>query len=555
MTDFEILLLINANETATKALSSFTDAFKSELTDNGYRPHDKVDGVAANVKPLIAFYLANALAWATDRSGHVRYKRSPGDDAQPPSQVDRRVITELQFLAEFMSKPPEKSRVKGRTSISLYAVRELQKGAVLGSGVVSHAQKTDLAEQMTPSITSLGLGGQLMLLPRDGSVFGFDAPGMITDDSSSNARLVDRLTARAADAGETSLLKITPVRWELSPAVAEILLSSTRTHRGRHVCLRDVKRRLDDDGRRNLAFCAGQAMQLLKIAFQMTEPGDVRHSNKTVEQWLHAPPLSRFIVGVFELLTPTLGVPFDEIRLARNIPRTKDEVAEGENFDRLTKSAWDLASAGHECAKAIVKAIPELHGTDLDIGVGLMEISEGEQRKGRQDRKASGRPETTEEIESRLAAGRDILIAKIWSLRHDMLTLRGYAVFFDWYSAALMEPLPPLLFCEFLRQIFNEIQDWHRELEARYKEGILYKRDIKRHAGGMPLDVPELAPLVQRHTLEMMEYPLNRGYGAAMNQEIIQSLLTSLSAKHRNVLNIWEQVTELVDPIPVAEPA
>lgn len=555
MTDFEILLLINASEEATEVLSAFADAFRAELTDNGNRPRNEVDNVVASVKPLIAFYLANVIAWEADRSGHVRHKRSPDDDKNPPSQVDGRVVAELQFLSGFMSKPADKSRVKGRTSISLYAVRELQKGAVLGSGVVSRAREVDIARQTTAGESALGLGGPVMLPPSEGSVFGFIDPGMITEDNSSNARLVDRLTAHAPNVEETSLLKIDPVKWGLSPAVAEILATANRTHRGKHVCLRDVKRRLDEDGRQNLAFCAGQAAQLLRIAFHMTKPGDVDHSNKTIEQWLHAPPLNRFIVGIFELLTPTFGVPFEQIRFARNIPRTKDEITEGGNFDQLTKSAWDLASAGYDCAKAIVEAIPELRGIDLDIGTGLMEISEGEQRKARRLRKAHDRSETTADVEARLTAGRDILITKIWALRHDMLTLRGYAVFIDWYSAALMEPLPPLLFSEFLRQIFNEIQDWHRELEARYKEGILYKRDIRRHAGGMPLDVPKLPPLVERHTLEMIEYPLNRGYGAAMNEEVILSFLESLRVKHPAVKDIWKQVTKRVEPIPAVRSA
>jgi hypothetical protein len=551
MTDFEILLLINASEKATEAVSAFAAAFRAELTDNGYRPRSEIDEAIANLKPLIAFYLAKAMAWQADRSGHVRHKRSPDDDKCPPSQVDGRLVAELQFLSQFMSKPPDKSRVKGRTSISLYAVRELRKGAVLGSGVVSHAREIDIAKQTTDGETPLGLGGPDMLAPSKGTVFGLVDPGMITDDNSSNARLIDRLTARAAGVGETSLLKIDPVKWELSPAVSEILSSANRARRGKHVCLRDVKRRLDDDGRRNLAFCACQAAELLKIAFHMTEPGDVNHSNKTIEEWLYAPPLSRFVVGIFELLTPTLGVAFEGIKLARDIPRTKDEMTERGNFDQLTKSAWDLASAGYDCAKAIVKAIPALHGTDLDIGARLMEISEGEQRKSRGDRKATGRAATPEEFQSRLVTGRDILIAKIWALRHDMLTLRGYAVFMDWYSATLMGPLPPYLWNEFLRQIFNEIQDWHRELEARYREGILSKRDIKRHVGGMPLGVPKLAPLVQRHTLEMMEYPLDRGYGAAMNGEVILSLLESLSVKHPDVKDIWKRVTKRVEPIPV----
>jgi hypothetical protein len=555
MTDFEIFLLINASEKAIKALSTFTDVFEAELKDNGYRPHAEIDGAVANVKPLIAFYLASAISWEADRSGHVKHKRAPGDDKHPPSQVDGRVVTELQFLSEFMSKPPDKSRVKGRKSISLYAVRELEKAAVLGSGVASHARRADIARQTTAGITPLGLGGQYMLLPDDGSVSGFVSPGIITDHNSSNVRLVDRLTARAAGVGETSLLRVDPVRWELSPAVAEVLADANRTHRGKHICLRDVKRRLDEDGRQNLAFCAGQATELLKMAFHMTEPSDVDHSNKTIEQWLYAPPLSRFIVGLFELLAPTIGVSFDRIKFARNIARTKDEMTEGENFDQLTKSAWDLANAGYVCALAIVRAIPELHGTDLDIGVGLMEISEGEQRKSRQNREANSSSESTEDIQSRLAAGRDILIAKLWALRHDMLTLRGYAVFIDWYSAALMEAAPPLLYSEFLRQIFNEIQDWHRELEARYREGILYKRDIRRHAGGMPLDIPRLAPLVERHTLEVTKYPLGRRYGATMNQEVIGSLLASLSERHPDVKDIWEHVAKRVEPIPAVRPA
>lgn len=555
MTDFEIMLLINANERAMKALSTFSGIFEAELADNHYRPHAEIDDAVANLKPLIAFYLANAITWETDRSGHVKHKRAPDDDRHPPSQVDGRVITELQFLSEFMSKSADKSRVKGRKSISLYAVRELEKAAVLGPGVVSHARRVDIARQVTANETPLGLGGANTPTMNEGTVFGFVDPGMITDSNASNVRLVDRMMARAANIGETSLLRVDPVRWELSPAVAAILTDANRTHRGKHICLRDVKRRLDDDGRRNLAFCAGQAAELLKIALHMTEPGDVDHSNRTIAQWLFAPPLSRFIVGLFELLTPTLGVNFDQIRFARNIARTKGEMTESGNFDRLTKSAWDLAVTGYECAAAIIEAIPELHGTDLDIGIGLMEISQGEQRKRRWNREANGGSQTAEDIQSRLAAGRDILIAKVWALRHDMLTLRGYAVFFDWYSAALMEPLPTPLFIEFLRQIFNEIQDWHRELEARYREGILYKRDIRRHAGGIPLDVPRLSPLVERHTLEMMEYPLNRGYGARMNEDVIQSLLTSLSAKHPGVRDIWQQVTERVQPIPMAMPA
>lgn len=548
MTDFEILLLINARETALYAVTEFADVFRAELKDNGGRSYAEVENIVANVKPLVAFYIANAMSWKADRFGHVRYERTADDDRHPPSQVNGKLIRELEFLAEFMSKSPTKVRVRGRTSISLYAIRELEKAAVLGAGLVSHARSDDLAEHTGAGFTPLGLGGAYRMLPDEKSVSGFFEPGMITDHTASNVRLVDRLAARSANDRETSLFKVDPVRWILQPAVETALSEANRTRRGRHLCLRDVGRRIDNEGRNNLASCAKQAAELLKIAFHMSQPGDVDHSNKTIEQWLYAPPLSRFIVGVFELLAPTRNLDFDQIRFAQQIARTKGELTEEQTSDRLTKSAWDLACAGYDCAAAIVAAIPELHQIDLDAGVGVMEISEGEQRRGREHREALGNQQDAEDIQSRLTAGRDILIAKIWALRHDMLTLRGYAVFIDWYGAVLMERVPPRLFGEFLCQIFNEIQDWHRELEARYLEGVFYKRDLIRHAGGMPLAIPRLEPLVERHTPGIMEYPLGRGFGARLNRDVFASILGSLSMKHPDVRDIWQEVVKHVDP-------
>jgi hypothetical protein len=71
----------------------------------------------------------------------------------------------------------------------------------------------------------------------------------------------------------------------------------------------------------------------------------------------------------------------------------------------------------------------------------------------------------------------------------------------------------------------------------------------------MPLDVTKLAPQVQRHTLEMTEYPLDRGYGAAMNEKVILSFLESLSVKHPDVKDIWKNVTKRVEPIPAVRSA
>jgi hypothetical protein len=385
-----------------------------------------------------------------------------------------------------------------------------------------------------------------------GSVFGFSDPAMFTADSNINVRLVKRMAARPEVAGETKLIRADLVAWELSPAVNDVLADAHRCHRLRHVCLFDVRRRLTHLGEeemQNLLTCARQASRLLEIAFQITDRKNSNQSNETIESWLHATPLSRFIVAVFEAFAPALSVPLEQIKLAGNIVRTKLEMNEI-NFDQLTSSAWDLVNEGYDCAQAIIGLIPGLRGIDLDIGSGLLEISEGEQKRIRLNQRAMGRQENAEDLEQRLQSGRDILIANFWALRHDMLTLRGYKSFLGWYQAALMDHLPNQVWVTFQLQIFNEIQDWSRELQARYEEGILYKRDKKRHAGGLPLEIPELPAIVERHTIEVLEYPLGHGFGARNDNAIMQALLQSIAARQPDAQNIWVQATAKVNPIP-----
>jgi hypothetical protein len=550
MTADEIKVLIGNSVEATEAVADYAATFEREMQVNACEGHDDINGLATS---LVASFLANAIRWKDDRWGHVSHERLPGDESFLPSQIRIKVINELQYLSVFLSEPVDVRRTKWRNSISMYAVKALRKEAPLGPALLSHLQHADLDAQLAQHLDDLGLGGVGESRIDVGSVFGFSDPAMFTADMNTNVRLVKRMAARPDATAETKLLRADPVNWELSPAVNNVLTDAHRCHRGRHISLFDLRRRLanlSEREMRNLLFCGRQAARLLEIAFQMTDRKKSNQSNETIESWLHATPLARFIVGVFEMFTPTLDVPFNEVKLATNIQRTSAGMLDERNFDRLTKSAWDLVNDGYDCAQAILELIPALRGADLDVGAGLMEISEGEQKRTKLEQEDNGRPENHDDIQARLEYGRKLTIANLWALRHDMLTLRGYTAFLGWYQAELMDRLPNPVWVGFQVQIFNEIQDWYRELRARYEEGIIYKRQEKRRAGGLPLDIPELPAIVKRHTIEVIEYPLGHSSGARHNDAIMQSLLQSIVARHPDALDIWGKATAQMNPIP-----
>ena len=549
MTADEIAALIDQSAEATEAVAEYAAIFDEERRVNNCDRYDN-GGTNEAVTALITSYLANAIRWKQDRWGHVSHAPLPGDEWFLPSQIRIKVITELQHLSDFLPGPDDIRRTRRRISISMYAVDALRKGAALGPTLLFHLQRADLDEQLAQHRNDLGLGGIGEHRIEAGSVFGYSDPAVLTGDMRTKVRLIKRMEAAPDAAGAMKLIRAHPVLWELSPVVVDVLARANRCRRGRHINILDVRRRLDAEGMENLLSCARQAARLLEIAFHITDRMKSNQSNETIESWLHPTPLSRFIVGVFETFSPTLSVPFNEIRLARNIPRTKREMEDEEHFDPLTKSSWDLASEGYDCAQKIINIIPDLRGTELDIGAALMEDTEEEQKKIKLIREAAGREETAEDIQGRLQSGRDDLIADLWALRHDMLTLRGYTDFLGWYHGALIDKLPDPVWISFQLQIFNEIQDWYRELRARYEEGIVRKREIRRHAGGQPLDILELRDNVQRHTIKVIEYPRNGGFGAKFEDEIMQSLLQSIAAKHPDVFNIWRQATAELAPIP-----
>ena len=79
----------------------------------------------------------------------------------------------------------------------------------------------------------------------------------------------------------------------------------------------------------------------------------------------------------------------------------------------------------------------------------------------------------------------------------------------------------------------------------------IYEREEKRHAGGLPLKLLELSVVVQRHTIDVIEYPGGNGFGARNDNAIMQSLLQSIVARHPDALDIWGQATAQMNPIPV----
>lgn len=393
MTADEIAALIGQSAEATKAVAEYAETFEEEWLENKC---DRYDNKSTNeaVAALITSYLANAIRWKQDRWGHVSHERVPGDEWFLPSQIRIKVIAELQYLSDFLPGPDDIRRTKWRNSISMYAVDELRKGAALGPALLSPMQHPDPDEKLTQYRNDLGLGGIEEHRIEEGSVFGFSDPAILTGDVRTNVRLIKRMAARPDSAGEGKLIRAYPVTWELSPAVTDVLARANRCHCGRHINILDVRRRLDAEGMQNLLFCARQAARLLEIAFHITDRKKSNQSNETIESWLHPTPLSHFIVGAFEAFSPTLSVPFNEVRLARNISRTTREMEDEKHFDPLTKSAWDLAGLGYDCAQTIIDLIPELRGAELDIGASLMEDTEGEQRNVRLNLKATGREET-----------------------------------------------------------------------------------------------------------------------------------------------------------------
>jgi len=550
MTENEIKVLIGNSVEATEAVADYAATFEREMQVNACEGHDDINGLATS---LVASFLADAIRWKDDRWGHVSHERLPGDESFLPSQIRIKVINELQYLSVFLSEPVDVRRTKWRNSISMYAVKALRKEAPLGPALLSHLQHADLDAQLAQHLDDLGLGGVGESRIDVRSVFGFSDPAMFTADMNTNVRLVKRMAARPDATAETKLLRADPVNWELSPAVNNVLTDAHRCHRGRHISLFDLRRRLANLSERemqNLLFCGRQAARLLEIAFHMTDRKKNNQSNETIESWLHATPLARFIVAVFEMFTPTLGVPFNEVKLATNIQRTSIGMLDETNFDRLTKSAWDLVNDGYDCAQAILELIPAVRDADLDVGAGLMEISEGEQKRTKLDQKENNRPQNQEDIQSRLEYGRKLTIANLWAVRHDMLTLRGYTAFLGWYHWELRDLLPHPVWMGFQLQIFNEIKDWYRELQARYEEGIIYKREEKRHAGGLPLKLLELSAVVQRHTIDVIEYPDGHRFGARHDDAIMQSLLQSIVARQPDALDIWAKATAQMSPIP-----
>lgn len=373
-----IIALIDGSATATEAISDYAALFEEELRLN------KCDGYADILQPMksgVAAFIANALQWKVDRWGHVTYARLADDETFPPSQVRIKVVKELQFLSEFMSKPADIFQVERRISISKYAIDALKKKAALGPALLSHLKTSELNDVAAQHLDDLGLGGRESQI-KEGSIFGFCDPAVFTPNLRTNVRLVKRMVARAESTGETRLLRADLVLWGLIPSVIDALTRVNRCRRGRHVNLRDLRRRLDEEGRQNLASCARQAARLLEIAFHMTDYQESNQSGETIESWLFPFPLSRFIVAVFETFAPAVDRKLsDGIKIAKTIIRSTNEIPAEGITDPLTKAALDLAENGYDCARRIISLIPQLNGIDLDVGAALMETSKNEQKR------------------------------------------------------------------------------------------------------------------------------------------------------------------------------
>lgn len=544
MTADETRALILASLRARKALKDFADFLEYEASELlKLKIQKNWQEVALQ---MIASYIYNACKWTSDLFGHPEYERTEDDDRYPASQVRSPLITELNELPDLLNA----QRLRGRKTISVDAFRVLLLTQPAGSKIVSglHAEAIDRGANAN---ADYGLGGKRERQSKPGSVFGFDNPAPLIDDHSTELRLMKRLFAQAHLFEKSGLLQVDSVKWKLTEPVVRAFNAARRVGEERHYSLADVRDNIDADGRDNLMECAGQAARLLEITFNITDQKTRgEQQRETVESWLHAAPLARLIIAIFEEMLPSKDCDLVDIRISKY----KD--------DKLTNSAVTLAEEAIKCARRIVRLIPEFESVNLDAGLALLAISD-EYRKSQKQLERDqlfepliGHP-ADDQLENRLEEGRSIIVKEMWQLRQNIITIKAYAVFMNWYVDHARTQIPHDLLPAWkivLRDIFYGLEDWSRELQARYDEGVLFTRDVKRRAGGYPLSVPPILQAVESHFIKLKRYPLKLAFhgefrqGAIAEQNVLGAIVHALCETRPEAYEAWRRLTASVPP-------
>ena len=538
--------MIDASVRATESVQYFADLLHAQAEELKLDAEQNWQEIALQ---LVIHYIWNADKWTSDLFGRKDYRRAEGDDPYPPSEVRIPIIKELQKLPELLVA----KRLRGRKTISTGAFRALIQIQPLGPKLIHSLQKH--GPRVRPNIIhkAFGLGGVIRSKNESDLIYGFDNPAPLTDGYSSNLRLMKRSLAQAhhskeQKSGRNGLLGVQFVDWHLNENVAIAFMAARRVGRGRHFSLEDVRSNINAADRNNLAECARQAARLLEITFHLTDRTTEGPLGETIESWLHPAPLLRFIVAIFEEMYPSREQELVDIKKSKN------------KNDDLTKSAIAAAELGIACARTIVNVIPQFENINLDAGVAVLAISEEFHKS--QKKLAKNNVADRGREGARRAEGRTIVVRQLWQDRQNIVTLKGYAVFMNWYvehakQIITRDLIPTWKIVD--RDICYGLQDWCRELQARYDEGVLFKRDIKRRAGGLPLSIPSTSRIVENHFIKLTNYPIKLTFhselrqGAVVEPKVLKAIVRSLCKDRPKTYEAWHKLTTAVPAITSAK--
>lgn len=503
---------------------------------------------------LLAGYIASAVDWtlALEQADLIEGAKL---GARPRGRIG--LIEQVERIGEVvgwdMLLGGTKPKLRDRP-IHDDVLTALDKKGVLGPALISHLEPPDERKRKDLQFLPLGIhnvndDGHRVPEEHDGTVFGFHDPSHLTNDEKTNARKLKRKFAVATKFDVPAVLRVDQVSWKLDGQSKQVIEDADTYPGVAFASLKSLRDRLLQPGlefaRKNLAIVARNAARFLEIEFQITDRNRDNQSHETVASWTRPYPFAEFAIEIFEILAPTRnGESLDEI-----FPRGTDQnqlkcdavdlVLDGAQNARriLTMLADELRARGYDIEPASLvdrddrddDAAGAIDAHYLDRGSPVMRISEN-------------RRTTT----GRLNEGRGRILEQLWTIRENAAKLRCFSETFQGYHDILLERggnYGPLR-SQMMDKLFYPTLDWYRELGARFEEGVAYKADIKRRAGGLPNEVPQVPVELEHHSVALTRY--RASWGAKRDDVVIKAILDALDPTGQAFV-IWQEACTVVD--------
>lgn len=523
-------LIVNSPE----ALREVGD-FRRHLFDNVLARMNRPGLTSDEVASMFANYIWSAIEW---------------------NRVSRiSAIKDLEYLGTAFRS--DEARVRRDGPITDDVTDVLHRQGVISNRIASFARPLDGRERQ--GLNFLRLGEPYECQDHDGTVFGWNEPGHITSDWPANSRKTKRMIAMATRQGRSALVRVDNISSDLLRSISDLVMKAQRAVAGPKGPLRTLgdfirgitDERLRTEYRKNLTVNSLQAARQLEIEFHMTDRERDNQADQSIATWTKPYPLAEFAYELFELIAPIRGrvgahaTRLDEIELQGARPKFN-----------LRYEAIQTVLMGAEHARRVLTTIaPDLVHVGIHIsGEELRERDEddasnvGDMRRVEcahyLDRGSPVLAVSEKEItdHSRLSTGRGRIVARIWQLREDSVKLRAYFELFRYrHERYCLNGNRGPLVAEFLQRVQNPVLDWYRELTARYEEGVVYERDLRRRAGGMPLAMPNVPGTLKKHRLRLVQEDGATSWMAQRDDHVICDLLLAIDPTGR-ALDIWRMV-------------